>query len=153
VHEGRTFDKVCESLFARKHLHQYHYPLFSYLPFLNCLFSVTLIKKVTLNMSGGGCVAAGGLIKSEDDSLFIRKQIFRHKLLDRQLAIAKTHRARSAEHIFSKCSENKDIVNSSKKQFLSHNHNLGVCPSAHSASSRIASLRVESSSNWFAQSR
>jgi competence protein ComGC len=112
----------------------------------NCLFSVKLIKKVKSDLNSGGCFASGGLMKSEDDSLFIRKQIFRHKLLNRQLAIAKTHRARSVKHIFSRYSDNTDILNSSKKRVLSHNHNLVVCPSAHSASSRIVSLRVKFSS-------
>jgi hypothetical protein len=99
------------------------------------------MKKVKL--SGSGCFFSDIEIKSKNDLLFIKKQIFHHKLLDRQLSVAKTLRARSAEHIFSRCSDDIDKMNSSKQRVLSNNQNLVVCLSARPASTRNASLRAE----------
>jgi hypothetical protein len=70
------------------------------IPFLiiilvNCMFSYKLIKKAQENQGGEG--EGSKVIKSKDKVLFIKKQIFQHKLLYRKSPLTKTSRACSIQ--------------------------------------------------------
>jgi hypothetical protein len=63
------------------------------IPFLiififNCLFSCKFLKKLRLDQNKNSCLACCDPLKSKEDSVFTKKHIFRHKLLERKPPVA-----------------------------------------------------------------